>query len=833
MSDDAILRPGAVVGGFRIVRRIGAGGMGAVFEAEEVTIGRRVALKVLLPKLAVDASFSERFLREAQALGRVRHPTVVDVFTFGNLEDGRPYFVMPLLEGRTLREELAARERLPPDETWRIVRDVVAGLAASHAAGVLHRDLKPENVFLAQWEGERRPMLLDFGVAKWSPDPSSPDEATPARLTATGTPIGTPAYMAPEQWWGQPPEQATDQYALGVMLHELLSGSLPFVATALPDLLTRHLHEAPPSLASKGTDVTPEIEAFLARLMAKAPAERYPDMAEVLRGGDASFGSLSSPRATGAATPNPSRVNPAESRAASGVMDPHAPTELVSSAGVERASIAHAAPSRPPGSGRALAAGAALSALGAFWLQGYAAPERHDVPTWLQMAGFGSALTIPIFLVGVVVLLALGRRSAVSAWAFAAALLPALAVAVSTYTGWLNVSAAVDGVESGRGFTILHLGRYENGCGDFLGHGLASALLLAAFTFGLLPRRERPAPVALGLGAFLALLTVASALTDLSASYLLGVGACVCLAAPLAETLTPALVGRGLGAVLAARGAATARVDAHAASAWFGDTTRAERVRAILDADLDGRLTGFAAWATPALVVGALGTIWWRRRPHGPRLTARWLLEPALIAACLGPQLGLEVSFRQRRATLESSLRDQFALFATLSPPATRDDSLPQPALAPAMQVSQERIALDGREVGRLKALDNPRGRRSVEDAIVAHLARPPISPFGDRAVDLSCTFDRTLPWAQVEDLLGVAYDGGARHVDLLLVRGADLPLPRGAPAEASLLVPSDFAALSVELVEGGSPLSVTTYADAIEALTDSAPPRKLSLAPR
>jgi hypothetical protein len=692
---------------------------------------------------------------------------------------------MPLLEGRSLREELAARERLPPDETWRIVRDVVAGLAASHAAGVLHRDLKPENVFLAQWEGERRPMLLDFGVAKWSPDPSSPDEATPARLTATGTPIGTPAYMAPEQWWGQPPEQATDQYALGVMLHELLSGSLPFVATALPDLLARHLHEAPPSVASKGAEVTPEIEAFLVRLMAKAPAERYPDMAEVLRVGDAAFGSLPSPRATGAAPSTPSRVG-TESRTAAGVADAHAATELVSSADLESAasSAAQTASARAPGSGRALAAGAAVIALGAFWLQGYAAPERHDVPTWLQMAGFGTLLTIPVFLVGAAVILTLGRRSAASAWAFAAALLPALAVALSTYTGWLNVSAGVDGVEPGVGFTILHLGRYENGCGDFLGHGLASALLLAAFTFGLRPRRERPTPAALGLGGVLALLTVASALTDLSASYLLGVGACVCLAAPLAETLTPALVGRGLGAVLAARGAATARVDAHAASAWFGDTTRAERVQATLDADLDGRLTGLAAWATPAFVIGALGAIWWGRRPHGPPLTARWLLEPALIAACLGPQLGLEVSFRQRRATLETALRDQFALFATLSPPVTRDGSLPQPALAPAMQVSQERVALDGREVGRLKALDNPRGRRAIEDAIVAHLARPPISPFGDRAIDLSCTFDRTLPWAQVEDLLGVAYDGGARHVDLLLVRGADLSLPKGAPAE-------------------------------------------------
>jgi hypothetical protein len=830
MIDDALLEPGAVVGGFRVVRKIGAGGMGAVFEAEEVTIGRRVALKVLLPKLAVDASFSERFLREAKALGRVRHPTVIDVFTFGSLPDGRPYFVMPLLEGSSLREELATRGRLPGEEAWRLVREIVSGLGAAHAAGVLHRDLKPENVFIAEWEAERRPMLLDFGVAKWTPDPSSPDDAPPAQLTATGAPIGTPAYMAPEQWWGQPAEPATDQYALGVMLHELLSGSLPFAATALPDLLARHLHDPPPSLASKGVEAPVEVEAFLARLMAKAPGDRYPDMSGALRAGDAAFGLAPTTRATGAPTPSA-----LEREAAVRVSDALAPTELVSSAatGGRRSSLEGARSAAPPSSGRVVAMATACITLGTFWLHGYAAPERHDVSTWLQMAGFGTFLTLPVFVVGGVVLLALGRRSAESGWAFGAALLPALAVAISTYTGWLNVSAAVDGAEPGTGFALLHLGRYENGCGDFLGHGLASALLLAAFTFGLRPQRPRPVTEALASGAVLGFLALGSAIAGLSASFLLGVAAVVCLTAPLTETLTPSLVGRGLGAVLAARGAATARVDAHAASAWFGDTTRAERVRAIVEADLDTRLTGIAAWVAPALVVAALGAIWWRRRATSPRVTARWLLEPALIAACLGPQLGLEIAFRQRRAGLETALRDQFALFATLSPPTTRDPALPQPALAPAMQVSRDRVALDGREVGRLKALDNPRGRRSVEDAVVAHLARPPISPFGDRPVDLSCTFDRSLPWPQVEDLLGIAYDGGARQVDLLLVRGSDIDLPKGAPNEATLLVPSDFGALSVELVAGGPPLEAATYAEAIANLADTPPPRKLSLTVR
>ena len=821
MTDDAVLQPGAVVGGFRVVRRIGAGGMGAVYEAEEVTIGRRVAIKVLLPKLALDASFAERFLREAKALGRVRHPTIVDVFTFGTLSDGRPFFVMPLLEGRSLREELATRVRLPGDEAWRLVREIVSGLGAAHAAGVLHRDLKPENLFLAEWEGERRPMLLDFGVAKWTQDPSSPDDTPAAQLTATGAPIGTPAYMAPEQWWGQPAEPATDQYALGVMLHELLTGSLPFAAAALPDLLSRHLHDAPPSLASKGVEATPEAEAFVARLMAKGPADRYADMSAVLRAGDAAFG-VTRIRTTGPTGPVGARGLDGATSSRAPSDQAIAPTELANPTGAEAA-----------GSGRVLAALVASAALGAFWLQGYAAPERHDVATWLHMAGFGTLLTVPVFVVGAVVLLALGRRSADSRLAFAAALLPALAVAISTYTGWLNVTGAVDRAEPGSGFTILHLGRYENGCGDFLGHGLASALLLAAFSFGIRRRRPGPAPETLALGGVMALMAIASAALDLSATYLLGVAAYVCLTAPLADTLTPSLVGRGLGAVLAARGASTARVDAHAASAWFGDTTRAERVRAIVEAAYDLQLTSVAAWVAPVLVVAALGAMGWRRRAQGPRVTLRWLLEPALIAACLGPQLGLEIAFRQRRAGLEAALRDQFALFATLSPPSTRDPSLPQPALAPAMQVSQDRVALDGREISRLKALDNPRGRRSVEDSIVAHLARPPVSPFSDHAVDLSCTFDRTLPWPQVEDLLGIAYDGGARRVELLLVRGDDIALPRGAPDEASLLVPSDFGALYVELVEGGPPLSAATYADAVDSLVNAAPPRKLSLSRR
>jgi serine/threonine-protein kinase len=161
------LAPGTLVGGYCITRRLGGGGMGAVYAAEEPNLGKRVAIKVLRRELAADDDAVARFEREARVANEVRHPGIVDVFAFGNLDDGRPYLVMSLLEGRHLGEELSARGKLPHAEAWAHGRAIAEALAAAHDRGVVHRDLKPENVFLERFDdGPPRVRVLDLGLVK-------------------------------------------------------------------------------------------------------------------------------------------------------------------------------------------------------------------------------------------------------------------------------------------------------------------------------------------------------------------------------------------------------------------------------------------------------------------------------------------------------------------------------------------------------------------------------------------------------------------------------------------------------------------------------------------
>src|SRR6185437_13245921 len=303
---DEKLGPGTMVGGYRIERPLGQGGVGAVYAGEEPTIKKRVAIKVLRRALADDEGMAARFEREARAVNEVRHPGIIDVFAIGRLDDGRPYLVMSLLEGASLRAEIEERGRLPPAEAWRVARETADALAAAHAAGVVHRDLKPDNVFLerggpppgaaANGSGvEVRPprvRVLDFGIAKLDlVDPG----VDPMKLTATGVPLGTPAYMAPEQWWGAGITARTDQYALGAMLFEMLSGRPPFAGQAYAELVQSHVHEPPPALASLGVAVPEAVEALVARLLAKAPEDRFPSMRAVIEEGDRAFASVPVP----------------------------------------------------------------------------------------------------------------------------------------------------------------------------------------------------------------------------------------------------------------------------------------------------------------------------------------------------------------------------------------------------------------------------------------------------------------------------------------------------------------------------------------------------------
>src|ERR1700691_2482165 len=213
-----------LVGKYKVTRELGRGGMAAVYEAENVSIGKRVAVKVLAAELSNSSIVIERFFREARAAASVKSPYIVEVYDSGRLEDGRPFIAMELLEGESLYDRMARVRLIDPVTTVRIIAQVAKGLMKAHAIGIVHRDLKPENIHLCRGEdGEEIAKILDFGLAKFY-SPVMTDEKT-ARLTREGAVFGTPAYMSPEQVKGQGSvDHRADLWALGCMAYECLTG---------------------------------------------------------------------------------------------------------------------------------------------------------------------------------------------------------------------------------------------------------------------------------------------------------------------------------------------------------------------------------------------------------------------------------------------------------------------------------------------------------------------------------------------------------------------------------------------------------------------------------
>jgi serine/threonine-protein kinase len=254
------LTTGDVVSGrYRLEAHLGAGATSAVWRARDRDLGRVVALKVL-HGTGVDPQLAGRFEREGVLLGRLSHPNVVPVFGTGT-DGGRPYLVMAYIEGRSLDRVLAADGPLPVDDAVALAADVAAGLAAAHAAGVVHRDVKPANVVLGD---DGVPRLVDFGIAR-------ADDLT--AMTRADSVLGTASYLSPEQARGEVPGPASDVYALGCVLHELLTGRPPFTADSPVAVAYKHVHEPPPRLPG----VPGAVEAVVRRALAKDPAERYAD----------------------------------------------------------------------------------------------------------------------------------------------------------------------------------------------------------------------------------------------------------------------------------------------------------------------------------------------------------------------------------------------------------------------------------------------------------------------------------------------------------------------------------------------------------------------------
>ncbi|MFS8071244.1 MAG: serine/threonine-protein kinase, partial [Byssovorax sp.] len=218
---------GRVIGDrYGVTALIGEGGMGEVYEAEHLAMGRLVAIKVLNPTRAQDQDAVSRLRHEARVAGTLGHPNICAIYDMGQLDDGSPYLVMERLQGETLAQRLLRETKLPVDELLDVMVQILSALSAAHQRGIIHRDLKPENIFLTRREGARPiPKLLDFGISK-----SEDIEETMADLTAKTIAAGTPFYMAPEQARGDRVDHRVDLWATGIILYECLSGKRPFDA---------------------------------------------------------------------------------------------------------------------------------------------------------------------------------------------------------------------------------------------------------------------------------------------------------------------------------------------------------------------------------------------------------------------------------------------------------------------------------------------------------------------------------------------------------------------------------------------------------------------------
>jgi eukaryotic-like serine/threonine-protein kinase len=273
---------GSLIGGRYRVRRLrGEGGMGRVYEAEHIEIGKRVALKILHPGYSQTPDLVERLRREARAASRIGHPNVVDVTDSGTTDDGSFFFVMEYLEGKELGEIIFEEKGLELRRAISITVQICRALQAAHKAGVIHRDLKPENVLLVERDGQKDFVkVLDFGIAKNITDPEDEaKESNPRRkLTNPGVAMGTPEYMAPEQAAGRVADARSDVYAVGGILYEMLAGRAPYAGANFMEILHKKATEAPPPIGKFRTDMPAEIEDLVQRTMAKRPEDRPQSM---------------------------------------------------------------------------------------------------------------------------------------------------------------------------------------------------------------------------------------------------------------------------------------------------------------------------------------------------------------------------------------------------------------------------------------------------------------------------------------------------------------------------------------------------------------------------
>ena len=271
IGEDVLL--GTTIGAYRVARLLGIGGMGRVYKGVHPQIGSRVAIKVLSRECTDRRDLVERFFAEAKAVNLIRHESIVNVLDLAMLPDGRPYIIMEYLDGAPLASiieyAVATNAPLPLGGLARLAVEVLDALGAAHGKSIVHRDLKPDNIFVTP---SGRPKVLDFGIAKLS---DTGGLLGAGSATRTGSLLGTPHYMSPEQAGGKPVDHRADIYAMGVILFECATGAKPFLADSLFELLRMHVESPPPHPRALRADMSPELESVILTALAKAPDQRF------------------------------------------------------------------------------------------------------------------------------------------------------------------------------------------------------------------------------------------------------------------------------------------------------------------------------------------------------------------------------------------------------------------------------------------------------------------------------------------------------------------------------------------------------------------------------
>jgi serine/threonine-protein kinase len=268
-----------VAGRYKILRKLGEGGMGVVYLAEHVFIEKKVAIKILSDDMSRKADLVARFMQEAKAASKIGHENIIDITDFGETASGGVFFVMEFLDGADLSHYIREGGPMSIDRVRYIFNQICRALGAAHSKGIIHRDMKPENIYLITREGKADWVkVLDFGIAKIS----SLDEGG-SRLTRTGMIFGTPEYMSPEQARGDKPDHRVDVYAAGCILYEMLTGDVPFHAETFMGVLTKHMFEQPqpPSQRAPDQHISPELEEVVLKALAKDRDQRYQNMKDL------------------------------------------------------------------------------------------------------------------------------------------------------------------------------------------------------------------------------------------------------------------------------------------------------------------------------------------------------------------------------------------------------------------------------------------------------------------------------------------------------------------------------------------------------------------------